>query len=151
MAGQNLIWQNQTTGSVVQWVMFGTALFRSVPLQGLALSAATKIVTLANFDNVRRRGTALPRCAEGLVGPNTNKDFDGDIKDDIVVYRPSTGTWDVLQSATNYTTSTQVQWGDSLDQAVPGDYDGDGKDGCRGVPPLDRQLVHPAVEYGRRV
>ena len=54
-------------------------------------------------------------------------DFDGDGKADITVFRPSTGTWYVLQSNTNYTTATGTQWGNGLDIPVPGDYDGDGK------------------------
>jgi hypothetical protein len=54
-------------------------------------------------------------------------DFDGDGKADLTVFRPSTGTWYVLQSRTNYTTATGVQWGSSTDIPVPGDYDGDGK------------------------
>jgi hypothetical protein len=54
-------------------------------------------------------------------------DFDGDGKADITVYRPSTGTWFVLKSSTNYTASNAYQWGISTDVPVPGDYDGDGK------------------------
>jgi hypothetical protein len=54
-------------------------------------------------------------------------DFDGDGKADLTVFRPSTGTWYVLQSSSNYTTATATQWGNGLDIPVPGDYDGDGK------------------------
>jgi hypothetical protein len=54
-------------------------------------------------------------------------DFDGDGKTDVVVYRPSDGTWHILNSSTNYTTSNTYQWGISTDVSVPGDYDGDGK------------------------
>jgi hypothetical protein len=54
-------------------------------------------------------------------------DFDGDGKADITIFRPSTGTWYVLQSSTSYTTATATQWGNGLDIPVPGDYDGDGK------------------------
>jgi hypothetical protein len=54
-------------------------------------------------------------------------DFDGDGKTDIVVYRPSSATWFILKSSTNYTTRSAYQWGAANgDIPVPGDYDGDG-------------------------
>ena len=54
-------------------------------------------------------------------------DYDGDGKTDLTVFRPSTGTWFILQSSTNYTASSIIQWGTNGDIPVPGDYDGDGK------------------------
>jgi hypothetical protein len=54
-------------------------------------------------------------------------DFDGDRKTDITVYRPSTGRWYVLQSASGFSSWSEYSWGVSTDQPVPGDYDGDGK------------------------
>ena len=54
-------------------------------------------------------------------------DFDGDGKADIVVYRPSNGTWWILQSNTNYTAYVFRLWGLAGDIPVPGDFDGDGK------------------------
>ena len=46
-------------------------------------------------------------------------------KTDIAVWRPSTGTWWILNSSTGAV--TQRQWGDVRRHSVPGDYDGDGK------------------------
>jgi hypothetical protein len=43
------------------------------------------------------------------------------------VFRPSTATWYILLSSTNYSTWNIYQWGVSGDIPVPGDYDGDGK------------------------
>ena len=40
---------------------------------------------------------------------------------------PPTGTWNILQSSTNYSTSFAIPWGSNSDVPVPGDYDGDGK------------------------
>jgi Tol biopolymer transport system component len=59
---------------------------------------------------------------------NTNRstaDFDGDGRTDISVFRPSDGTWWVLQSGTN--TAVARQFGASGDKIVPADYDGDGR------------------------
>ena len=56
----------------------------------------------------------------------TPLDFDGDGKQDIGVFRSSTGQWLGLASSTNFTTSAQVTWGGAGDIPVPGDYDGDG-------------------------
>jgi hypothetical protein len=52
-------------------------------------------------------------------------DFDGDGSIDAAVYRPSNGTWYILQSSNNQTRI--VKFGVSTDVPVPADYDGDGK------------------------
>ena len=51
-------------------------------------------------------------------------DYDGDGKTDFAIYRPSSGTWYLLQSRDGF---KATQWGFSTDIAVPADYDGDGK------------------------
>lgn len=52
--------------------------------------------------------------------PKTKFDFDGDLKADISVFRPSTATWWVRNISA-------VQFGISTDKIVPADYDNDGK------------------------
>src|SRR4029453_15327402 len=57
--------------------------------------------------------------------PATPDDYDGDGKTDFAVYRPSTGVWFILNSASF--TRREQPWGLPGDIPVPGDYDGDGK------------------------
>jgi subtilisin-like proprotein convertase family protein len=54
-------------------------------------------------------------------------DFDGDRLSDLTVFRPSSATWLTLRSASDFVSSTSVQWGFTSDVAVPHDYDGDGQ------------------------
>jgi hypothetical protein len=54
-------------------------------------------------------------------------DRDADLKADLGVYRPSTGTWWHALSSTNFTAIQANLWGLSTDVPVPGDYDGDRK------------------------
>jgi len=62
-----------------------------------------------------------------LANASSSGDFDGDRRGDVVVYRPSAGTWYVLRSGSNYTSYSSYNWGLSTDIPVPRDYDGDGK------------------------
>ena len=52
-------------------------------------------------------------------------DYDGDGNTDIAVFRPSTGTWFILDSVRS--AFAAIQWGSPGDVLVPADYDGDGK------------------------
>jgi FAD binding domain len=81
----------------------------------------TKGGTITTFDNAftRRCGLSEPPAFVGAAN------FDTDGKTDLAVWRPGTGTWWVVNSATG--SERNQQWGQVGDIPVPGDYDGDGK------------------------
>jgi hypothetical protein len=53
-------------------------------------------------------------------------DYDGDNRDDVAIWRPSTGFWYIRRS-TNFALDI-FSWGVPGDVPVPGDFDGDGRD-----------------------
>ena len=59
------------------------------------------------------------------IRPLVTADFTGDYKTDLMVYRPSSGTW-FLKASDGVTTGSLV-WGASTDLPVAGDYDGNGQ------------------------
>lgn len=52
-------------------------------------------------------------------------DFDGDGRTDTNIFRPSTGTWFIMNSGSN--TVDFVQWGQNGDIPIDGDFDGDSR------------------------
>ncbi len=79
-------------------------------------------------------------CSVYTTRPCANRspaaDFDGDGRTDISVFRPSDGTWWVMESGTN--TVSARQFGANGDKIVPGDYDGDGRMDFAVFRPSDR-------------
>ena len=60
-----------------------------------------------------------PRSSQWHTG-----DFDGDAFTDSNIFRPSSGTWFILNSGSN--TVSFVNWGQNGDIPIDGDFDGDG-------------------------
>jgi hypothetical protein len=93
----------------------------------VSASVGTHIVTATVSDGILSASQAFTWTVTNVAPALSAIDFDSDGKTDLVVYRPSSGTWFIKYSSTNYTTWTSYQWGASTDVPVPGDYDGDGK------------------------
>lgn len=106
-----------------------------VPLAGLSIPGGSSSQPFLSHDNTMLYfvsnspggigGPDLYTAVRVSVNRSSTADFDGDGRSDISVFRPSDGTWYILQSASN--TFRAQPFGTDGDKIVPGDYDGDGR------------------------
>ena len=100
-------------------------------------SSGTWFILNSSLTTVAGNSTLTGTVAPGGTGPLTTRawgvstdkpvprDYDGDTRADIAVFRSTEGNWYIRNSATG--TGTVRNWGLSTDTPVPADYDGDGK------------------------
>ena len=76
------------------------------------------------------RERELKRGGTHSDAASIRSDIDGDGASDVLVYRPSAGSWYSRNSASSYVVgagSWNFQWGGLADTPIQGDFDGDGK------------------------
>lgn len=115
------------TGLVNGYGSLGTGILSSPPtgFSQVNLSLSSKYTT-SNGGPANIPAQITSSTLSNVISriPVESGDYDGDLKSDYIVYRPSNGTW-YAQTSKDGTKSKM--WGIAGDIPVPGDYDGDGK------------------------
>ncbi|MCY7375124.1 MAG: VCBS repeat-containing protein [Pyrinomonadaceae bacterium] len=108
---------------------FGTAFELSIG-GGVGFGSELRLATIdANLDGradiiIGRLGGFFLYNGNSALFTRTENDFDGDLKTDLSVFRPSNGNWFINRSIGGI---SGTLWGLSVDKPTAADYDGDGK------------------------
>ena len=124
------------TGSVVTW---GTSTDRPVPgTYDADVMSDIAIYRRSGIWSILPSSTGFATSIDVSLGRRADRplpgDYDGDGFTDMAIFRPSTATWQIRLSSTNYATIDTLQFGvgtkwigATADRPVPADYDGDGR------------------------
>ena len=129
MSTNGASWTNLTNSSPYGGAKATTLTISSVTLE--MSGARYRCVTTNEVGSATSASATLTVTVPALTARG---DFDGDGKADIAVFRPSDGTWYVVNSRTGV--GSAVQLGIAGDIPVPGDYNGDRKTTLRCIAPL---------------
>ena len=123
VAAGTYLFSDYCTGEIIAWQ------------NGQANTLLTTAFGVSAFGEDEAGELYVCNVSKGTVGKIVNpnaaaarrvvSDFDGDLRTDISVFRPASGTWFVSRSSDNGFVA--AQFGQSGDKLAPGDYDGDGK------------------------
>ena len=112
---------------------FGSREIQIAPGRGeriarVVIESGNAALSATNNDEVN--GTDIVAMDDFIYGEpraagHHSSDFDGDGTSDYAVFRPSIGTWFVLNSGSNVL--SQTQFGEKGDVPVDGDFDGDSR------------------------
>lgn len=91
--------------------------------QTMTLDTSRSIASFGEDDDGELYVVGLGGTVEKIVRAKSSADFDGDLRTDVSVFRPSNGIWFISNSSNNSVRS--LQWGLLGDVPVPEDYDGD--------------------------
>jgi hypothetical protein len=112
-------------GVTVNSVTFNNPTSITANINTVGATQGQKNVTVTNPDGQALTGNNLLTIGAGGSSRAKFVDFDGDMKTDISIFRPSAGQWWFQQSSDNVVKA--FTFGSSTDKLVPADYDGDGK------------------------